>query len=197
MSYNIYTTKGIVLSLLPIREADGLYTILSRDLGVIFARASGTRKENSKLRAGLEPLSLSSISLIKGKSNWRVTSSFLLKSISPLQKTNKDLAKSLFQALFLLEKLVQGEEKHKELFDAIEDIFITSANLTEDSDTALAIEIVLVSRILYHLGYLAERDVPKEVIRGEFNKELSDIVIKNKKKIIEVINQGIRTTGLV
>ncbi|MEK7175771.1 MAG: DNA repair protein RecO, partial [Patescibacteria group bacterium] len=123
MSYHIYTTKGLTLSERPVREADRIYSILTRDLGLVRATALGVRKENSKLRGSIEPVSLSNISLVRGKEHWRLTSAEVIKRF----KKTKPLA--------LLEQLVVGESAHPELFDAVEKYL--------ESD-----EITLVSQIL-------------------------------------------------
>ena len=144
MSYHIYTTKGIVLSERPIKEADRLYSILTRDFGLVRAHAIGVRKSVSKLRGSLEPVSLSTVSLVRGKEFWRLTSAELIKSL----KKSKPLE--------LLEKLVVGEASHPELFDAVEKYI--------ESD-----ETTLVSQILYHLGYLKSEDLKlskKELIKA-------------------------------
>jgi DNA repair protein RecO (recombination protein O) len=134
LSYHIYTTKGLILSERPLREADRLYSILTRDLGLVRATALGVRKEASKLRGALEPVSLSTVSLVRGKEHWRLTSAEFLKSF----KKSKPLV--------LLEQLVAGEAVHPELFDAVE------KHLESDETT-------LVAQILYHLGYLKSDDL--------------------------------------
>ena len=134
MSYHIYTTRGIVLSERPWREADRIYSILTRDLGLVRATAIGVRKEASKLRGAIEPVSLSTISLVRGKEYWRLTSAEFIKR---LEKS---------QPLILLEQLIQGESAHPELFDAVE------KNIESE-------EVTLVSQILFHLGYLKESEL--------------------------------------
>lgn len=67
MSYHIYTTRGIILSAKPFQEADRVYKILTRDFGLIYATATGVRRAESKLRGSLEPLRISSVSLVRGK----------------------------------------------------------------------------------------------------------------------------------
>lgn len=172
-----------------------LYSILTRDLGLVRARALGARKEVSKLRSGLEPISLSDVSLVKGQANWRLTSVFLHSNTITLARQKKKITRALNKALALLEKLVQGEEKHPELFDSIEEVFLY-AKSDASEDQAEDLEIILVSRILFHLGYLGEGDVPEGILRGALDHRAFDIASKNKKKIVEVINSGIRTTGL-
>lgn len=141
MSYHIYTTKGIVLSERPLKEADRLYSILTRDFGLVRAHAIGVRKGVSKLRGSLEPVSLSIVSLVRGKEFWRLTSAEVIKSF----KKSKPL--------LLLEQLVAGEAVHPELFDVIEQ-FITSSDKKDES-----FEINFVAQILFHLGYLKESDL--------------------------------------
>lgn len=164
MSYHIYTTKGIILSTKPYQEADRVYKILTREFGLIYATATGVRRAESKLRGSLEPLRISSISLVRGKEFWRITSA---ESLGPISQSVSTL-----RPLSLLEKLVQGEEPHPELFDAIESMLLTS----EDSDT----EVSLASKILYHLGYLKESDLQL-----------------GKDKLVQAINDGLRVSHLV
>lgn len=153
-----------MLSERPIREADRIYSILTRDLGLIHATAIGVRKEHSKLRGSIEPFSLSSISLVRGKEHWRATSAESIQSIHASPTIVKPLA--------LLEKLIQGEASHPELFDMVEQA-ILSGELDEMS------EIRLVSKILFHLGYLKEGDLTLD-----------------EKSLIKVINEGIQASHL-
>lgn len=144
MSYHVYTTKGIVLSQRPFKEADRVYSILTRDLGLIRASAIGVRKEASKLRGSLEPVSLTVISLVRGKEFWRLTSADGAQKI----KASGDL----LRPLTLLEQLVQGESSHAELYDAVEE-FILKEEKGEE------FEIKFVARILFELGYLKREDL--------------------------------------
>lgn len=148
MSYHIYTTRGIVLSSRPRREADRVYSILTRDLGLIYATALGVRKEQSKLRGALEPLALANVSLVKGKDHWRLTSADSLSKI--------EFTKALARPLSLLEQLVQGEAKNTELYDVVERAVLAYQVQDEMS------EIRFVAQILFHLGYLEESDLTLE-----------------------------------
>ena len=145
MSYHIYTTKGIILSARPLREADRIYSILTRDLGLLRASAIGVRKEVSKLRGSLEPISISKISLVRGKEYWRITSAEIVEPVPPAPEVMRPMA--------LLEKLVQGESVNTELFDAVEGALVSSETSLE------MFEVRLASQILFHLGYLKEEDL--------------------------------------
>ena len=148
-----------------VREADRIYTLLTRELGLIRATALGVRKEASKLRGALEPFSLSTISLVRGKEYWRITSAVFIKSISSITK--------IVRPLLLLEKLVQGEDPHRELFDVIEEAINFRGERNEMFETQL------VAKILYQLGYLQESDLNLE-----------------KKALIQAINKGIQASQL-
>lgn len=165
MSYHIYTTKGITLSYRPWREADRIYSILTRDLGLVRARALGVRKEPSKLRGALEPVTLATISLVRGKEHWRVTSADSIQKIASRPEILKPLA--------LLERLVQGEAAHPELFDGVEEFLVPSPTKGD-------LETRFVGRILEKLGYLKEEDL-----------ELP------KKELVKAINEGIQASHLL
>ena len=181
MSYHIYTTKGIVLSSQAVREADRLYTILTRDLGLVRASAGGVRKESSKLRASLEPYSISLISLVKGKGDWRITSAALLESLPNEFKDNKEMMKSVAKVYGLMEKLIGSESAHPELYDKLEYV----ADYREERDVE-AVEIFLVAQALYELGYLTQEVLPKDL----------NAVKDNKKELVKAINSGLSETGL-
>ena len=194
MSYNVYTTEGLILSYTPLREADRVYSILTRELGLIRGTATGVRKETSKLRGSLEPLTLSHISLIKGKEYWRLTNAVFQKNIVRDLESKKKILQSISKSLVLLSGLVQGEEAHSELYDAIVSL-IENAEEIEPSN-ADAFEIILVSRILFHLGYLSEKDVPEGIIFNQPTNEVFEEIKKEKRRILDVINQSLRTTDL-
>lgn len=165
MSYHIYTTRSIVLSERPVREADRVYSVLTRDLGLVHATALGVRKESSKLRGNIEPFSLSSISFVRGKERWRATSAEFIQRIA--------LSPDIARPLILLEKLVQGETPNPELFDDIEQAVQSRGPLNE------MFEIHLVSKILFHLGYLKESDLTLD-----------------KKPLIKAVNNGLQQSHL-
>ena len=168
MSYHVYTTKGIVLSERGVGEADRIYSILTRDLGKLHAKATGVRKGVSKLAGHIEPFSLSLISFVKGKDYWRLISAQSLESLPSLPVIAGPLS--------LLEKLVQGEEPHPELFDAVES---TLADMSKPGFDSEMFETRLVSQILFHLGYLKESDL-----------------ILDKKELIKAINEGLQASNL-
>lgn len=164
MSYHIYTTQGIILSERAHKEADRIYSILTRDFGLVRAVALGVRKESSKLRGALEPFSISTVSLVRGKEFWRLTSAQVMKKMKVIPE--------IARPLDLLEKLVQGEAAHPELFDVVEEF--VSRECREDE-----FEIKFVAQILFELGYLKKEDLAL-----------------GKKTLIQAINDGLKHSHL-
>jgi len=154
MAYHIYTTKGIVLSSRPSREADKMYSILTEDLGLVHARAGGVRLEKSKLRGFLEPYALVNVSLVRGKAEWRLTSAELVETFP--------LSLHIARPLALIERLIVGEEVHPEIFQIARD-FLGNPKLDTDAETRF------VAHVLFELGYMREEDLAlsgKELIQA-------------------------------
>ncbi len=158
----------------PVREADRVYSILTRNLGLIQATAIGVRKAESKLRGALEPFILSSISLVRGKDHWRVTSAESIRNIPA--------SAAIARPLCLLEKLIQGEAPHPELFDAVEEavLFYPECSRGAPKPDDEMFETNLVSKILFHLGYLKKSDLTLD-----------------KKNLIKAINNGLQSSHLI
>jgi len=58
-------------------EATTFLTLLTPDLGLVYARAQSLRKPGAKLASSLATLTESSVVLVRGKDGWRVTGAVL------------------------------------------------------------------------------------------------------------------------
>ena len=96
----------------------------------------------------------------------------------------------------LVEKLVVGEERHPELFKILDSgiEFGHKANL--DEELLEYLEILMVTRILFELGYLSRESVPEELFAEDFNRDQLKIVSKGKKALIKSINHGLESSHL-
>ena len=144
--YHLYQTEGIVLKSVPTGEGSSYFYIFTKDLGLLVATAKSVREERSKLRYGLQPFSISNISLVRGKESWRITNATLSSSLfRRLRHQQETLA--LFSRIFaFLCRLVPPEEaRFLETCDA-------NPALCDDA------ELCLLIRMLSPLGYLAGRE---------------------------------------
>lgn len=140
MAYTVHTTEGFILFSAPVGEANRIYHIFTREFGVIIATAQGVRLNKSKLRPHLLDYSFSSVSFVKGKEFWRITSA---SSIS------KSKDKTYIQILSILKRLLQGEGEHEALFDYLKEE-LSKENLDETK---------LMIRILLDLGYIDKKEI--------------------------------------
>ncbi len=161
MSHISYKTNALVISVRPRGEANFLYQLLTPDLGLIYAMAQGIRLEKSKLRFGLQPLSVVEVMLVHGKTGWRITTAVpVCNMYYEASKTNTAVVARVSN---LIRKLIAGEEAHPELFAVCMDS-IDELRHAKDPESISRIETVWVLKVLYHLGYIDGNDVVKPAL---------------------------------
>ncbi len=125
--------------------------LLTRDRGLIWALAQGVRLPQAKLRPFLQPFTHARVELIRGREWWRVVGAeagdFSYHGFSPP-------AKVLLARVFnLLRRLLPAEGGPPAVFDEL----WQAGRWLNSSSGALVwddFELVLVARLLHHLGYL-------------------------------------------
>ncbi len=185
-------TEGIVLGKRAAGEANTLAFLLTEELGLVHAVAISARKEASKLRYGLEPLSLGRYTLVRGKAQWRLTGadrvSRELLAATPAQR------KRLGQVSRLLLRLVLGQEPNRELYRTAREGFLTLSRIEANAE---AYECVLVLRLLAHLGYLPELPAVDRFVKNDsFTPELAAEAAGSRALLVRLINDSLRATGL-
>lgn len=187
-----HITEGIVLGKKGVGEANALVYILTRELGLVRAKATSSRREVSKLRYGLEALSRGRYTFVRGRAEWRLTGvdevSRELIGTTPAQR------RRLGQVSRLLMRLVLGAEHTPELYRTVREGFMTLAHTESNADS---VECVLVLRILAHLGYLPELPALAPFVEDDkFSPELALQAAASRKLLIKLINDSLQATGL-
>lgn len=190
--HEIAVYEGVVLGKRFRREADVAVDILT-PAGLLRATARSARAEKSKLRYGLEPLSRGRYSLVRGRHEWRLTgvvdvSRAYLAGPAPARGACGRVAR-------LLMRLVAGTDPSPELFSTVIEGFDALAS-TKSIDSPDSIEVVLVLRILSHLGYLPRTEALAPFIEGEFDIELSAKALEARALLVRTINESLKATGL-
>lgn len=190
MSYQIYTTETIVLKRVPY-DNNVSYLLFTKDFGLISALATGVRKSESKLRYALQEYSVCQISLVKGKSTWRITSALLEKNLYLHTETfaAKDVIARICTQVI---RLVAGQEKDEQLFDTVR---MGLQELSESTTDAIAsLEILIMLRMLYLLGYVSDVDMvaPYSV----YDEKALEIVSLSRSLFIAHINKGLQESQL-
>ncbi len=153
MSYHLYTTEGIVLQGLPLKEADKYYYIFTKELGLVVASAKSVRKLESKLRFGLEDYSLGEFSFIRGREFWKITGVREKENIFRGYRESPEKRSLVVRVLNVAQKLVTGEEENIELFNLLIDSFSFLKSFQGGSEELRTFEYIVVLRMLSLLGY--------------------------------------------
>ena len=152
MTYATYHTDAIVVGSFANNTADKSFLLFTKRAGMLYASARSVREERSKQRYALQDFSLITVSLIKGKTGWRVGSVDTEGNIFG-NALSRQARGSVVRVLKLLRRFITGEEPHPELYD---DLIFGLRYLASDisSHRTLAEEIIEV-RILSILGYIS------------------------------------------
>jgi DNA repair protein RecO len=187
--YEIVVTDGLVLGKRFVREADALVQIFTPG-GLLRARATSVRSEKSKLRYGLEPLTQARFSLVRGRHEWRLTG---VEAVSRQHVANAPgQRQAMARVARLLMRLIHGQEASAALYTTVIEGFKALAH----SDSPDTVEVVLVLRILSHLGYLPHTEALAPFIDGQFDVELSAKALESRGLLIRTINESLQATSL-
>jgi len=186
--HEIVITQGIVLGKRNIRESDVVVALFT-PYGLLRAHARGARKEESKLRFGLEPLTRGRYSLVKTRREWRLTGAGEISRAFAQSGSAARIAR-------LLLRLMPGQEPSPELFAVVLEGLDMLVKAGEQKAKVESIEVIVVLRILSHLGYLPHTQALAPFVEGEFTLELSAKALEARGMLVRAINESLRTTGL-
>ncbi|HVV15249.1 MAG TPA: recombination protein O N-terminal domain-containing protein [Candidatus Paceibacterota bacterium] len=196
--HKLFVSEGLVLGKRGVGEANTLLAILTRDMGLVKAVARSARRENSKLRYGLEPLTLATYSFIRGKHEWKLVGAE--RASKELQDPALPLParQAMGRSIRLLLRLIHGEEHSEALYTTVMEGFKALASSARQTPQEMQhVETVLVLRILSHLGYLPQTPELKPFIEADFFAiELAAEVAASKALLTKAINESLNATGL-
>lgn len=152
MSYHIYTTAAFVCGAVDQNQSDRAYLLFTDTLGMVWATARSVREERSRQRYALQPFSKITVSLIRGKTGWRIGS--VVPDLNFYQLATDRAQRTAISQLFkLTRQYVHGEEANHQLFQELQQ----GCHCVLHSDNTPPDHIVLIStvRMLQLLGYVA------------------------------------------
>jgi DNA repair protein RecO len=192
--HRVFVSEGIVLGKRGAGEESTLVSILTKELGLVRVSARAGRRENSKMRYGLESLTDARFSFIRGKYEWKMTGAQNIShALLPATTTGRQAAGRVAR---LITRLIHGEEPNAELYTTVYEGLAALSRLTEEQPAG-DIEAVLVLRILAHLGYLPDTAELRPFIeRDFFSIELQEQIAASRKVLIKAINDSLGATGL-
>lgn len=153
MSYQTYTTEAIVCGSFANNTADKSFLLFTKNAGMLYASARSVREERSRQRYALQDFSRITVSLIKGKTGWRIGSVDTQGNLFGTALTRAARG-SVVRLLKLLRRLLHGEDPHPALYEEI--VLALEYLAQSDIPHRSTAEEVIQARVLYELGYMSE-----------------------------------------
>ncbi|MCF7816155.1 MAG: recombination protein O N-terminal domain-containing protein [Candidatus Pacebacteria bacterium] len=177
MAYQTYITEALVCGSTDSHTADRSFLLFTREAGMIFAHAKSVREERSKQRYALQDCSHIRVTLIRGKSGWKIAGVESFHNFYTLAKTRETRA-FLRNTIHLLRRVVHGETSYKEIFDDV-----ISACLKSEEYSHKKLELVLFARILHALGYIASVKELEPLLKKEMPFSLIATLVPEDEEI--------------
>lgn len=193
MSHTIYHTEAFVMSARNTGEADRTFHFFTRDFGAVWAKATGIRKNESRLRYVVQDFKYIDVSLVKGKTQWRLVSA---RPIHDLNSRKSLATPSRIRSLQLLARLAPEGEPHEALFDDLVAAYGFTSQEKLQGSIIESVEALLALKILHALGYWGEQD-GHDFVTSPFNGEAMEKIAATKKDIIREVNKSLAATMLV
>lgn len=92
--------------------------------------------------------------------------------------------------------MIQGELPEKNIFEVVKGGVKLLKNINKEETSFL--EILMVLRILYELGYIVKDKLTQDFISDVYNwdREVIKKVMENKHNLVEIINKALRESQL-
>lgn len=192
MSYQTYITDALVCGAKDSNTSDKSFLLFTREAGMLFASARSVRMEKSKQRFALQEFSLVRVTLIKGKSGWRLGSVEAIDNFytAAIDKSARGSVVRIFRQL---RRFIHGEEPAIGLFDFVLDALqvvtqtVTNRNFVDD---------YIHLHMLSLLGYVAERDVPTTLRSLSVNEYDAVCTSDLETQIAQLLSQAVAVSQL-
>ena len=150
-----YTTEAINLKSYPLKEADKIVVMYSKDKGLIKAVAKGSRKTKSSLGARMETFIANTLLLAKGRNLDTISQA---ETVNSFNNTRKDLDK-IFYSMYITEVInsfgVENDPCAPEIYNILYNALKTIANCENKKDILLAV-LKFQLKIMQTSGFLPE-----------------------------------------
>lgn len=185
-----YATDAIVLARYPLGEASVSLALLTKEFGLIKARAQGLRKSGAKLAPALQTLSAASVNLVRGREGWRLTGA--LSTESYVQILTPQGRERAGRVATLILRLLSGEHREPLAYQVANELLRALTTLSEeDADAA---EIAAALYVLRLSGVDAGERIPDP--DGMYGPAALSYVREHERDLIVRINHGIEASGL-
>jgi DNA repair protein RecO len=182
--YHIYTTEALVCGSFLQGNADKVFLLFTKDLGMLYATAKSVREERSKQRQALQEFSIIRVSLIRGKQGWRVGS--VESGNNYFAGAEDRLARgSVVLICKTLRRFIHGEESLPNLFDFC---LLALREVSKNNSSRNFLDSIIQLKILNELGYVDDNSLPfgfKTATFAEILNYRDDLSIETLDRVIE------------
>ena len=176
MAYQTYITEAVVCGVMNSQTSDRSYLLFTREAGMVYAHAQSVREERSKHRYSLQECSYLRVTLVRGKSGWRVTGAEPIANFYA-RAHSREARAFIRNILILIRRFIQGETAHERIFDEV--VFTC---MRADEYIPAKLEILLSLRILHSLGYIAENEDLRPLIQDSIETVPVDSLSPDREK---------------
>lgn len=163
MAYATYTTEALVCGSRPNHTSDKSFLLFTKDAGMLWATARSVREERSKQRYALQDFSLIKVSLVRGKSGWRIGSAE--SEYNAFSEAQSRETRGLLTGMVrLLRQFMKGEEAVPTVFEDSRKFldFVKS----EQNHNRQVVDVFAI-RLLHKLGYISVSKDYEEYLRSD------------------------------
>lgn len=192
MSYSTYTTEALVCGTFNRNTADRSYLLFTKEAGMLFAEARSVREERSRQRFALQDFSHVRVSLIKGKSSWKI-GSIESKMNYFSHATSKEARGSVVHLFRLLRRFLSGQEAAPAFFERIVAALQLLAHETSGREV---IEKVTYVQLLLELGYVDKGTLPAIVESDYSSTALAGVSPEVLLQLDKIIDKAVSTSHL-
>ncbi len=190
--HTIHHTRAVIIKSTPSKEADKMFWLFSRELGLVVAIATGIRKSGAKLKGQLVDYAFVDVDLVQGRDVWRLVSATEVHN--PLEgNVTHPLARAYVRTLATLERFLIDEGVHEELFAHIVECGEYFNHATVE---AKIYDTLAIWRTLVHLGYIAVQENELGFFNIPFAQAVELIDEETRKRFIGLVNETITQTHL-
>ncbi|HXK39812.1 MAG TPA: recombination protein O N-terminal domain-containing protein [Candidatus Paceibacterota bacterium] len=207
--YTKHHTRALVLSAYDAGEADKVYALLTPDFGKVYAKARGVRLHGARHKGALQPLSEAHVSLVRGKSGWRITNVTSHRSLYSELASDQMRFSALLRVMKLVRRLVAGEGSAEKVFSVISgfsDGLIRTLRPpvaggeggdTTREDVSRA-ETLAVLRLFAVLGYLKHNERFMAFLDDieDFSDDTLASFSSHNKEAVRALNESLEATQL-
>ncbi len=191
--YHIYHTDAVVLFYRNLGEADRMYTLYTRELGLIYAKAIGIRKLESKSRFALPLFAYARVSFVRGRDMWRLTTATPVENFPALSRDTASL-RLVAKLARLVKRLCKGEGAEPRIMNDLVALLGYLARPVVTPEERRVAELTFALRLLHTLGYVGNETDFHSMLKDDAT--FGDLETLSEKTLLFEINRALRESQL-